>query len=804
MPYKNRFRENSRALRLSELDLANHEVADHLKQWFARSRVDYLLWFPFRLTDALAGLLVSLLFIGTASAFGHVVIATLYLALIGWCSLLLHRLESDPAPDFESTLGQYRPFTCVRAVVHASVTVIGIVLLPQPLLLPLLMLYCLLLKSSATGTLTLTHVATVNVIVMALPVMAALVWVGGVAELLGAILVLAFAGYSISVVYNNYYLFATRRLRTKTMQEANETVRMLLDEFVEQSNECLWQIDRSGMLIDVPKRFAEIFGIDPRELYHKPLQDMMGKGPETDRILALTAALEEFKNLPFQLCIDGKTRWISVSGRPQFDRDGVFSGYRGFATDISARRDAEERAAYLAHYDPLTSLPNRDLFGQCLADLLRRRRSNKIVAVMYVDIDQFKEVNDSYGHAIGDAVLQETARRLEEIVGPDNNVGRLNGDEFAVVLKSLDDREEAFAIADAILNRMDDPIALEKANISLSASIGLAFGPDHGSTGEALLRSADIALYDAKMRAPRSLSLFREDMQKSLQDRRSLQADLRQAVCDASLDLHYQPIVDVQSGKICGYEALLRWQHPERGAISPEKFIALAEESGLIVPLGEWVIRQALAEASNWPSDLTLAVNISPLQLRSERLLPTIVHALSHSGVDPERFEIEITESVLLDHSEENLEKLHRLHELGIRIALDDFGTGFSSLNYLRSFPFDKIKIDRCFVQDMTENRGNRAIIEAVLSLAAELDMVTTAEGVETTEQLELLRARGCRQVQGYLFSRPQPADQLDYALGRTMAVPDTGRVTRLDKCSGKKELVADRYYRGQQVKSAR
>lgn len=579
---------------------------------------------------------------------------------------------------------------------------------------------------------------------------------------LGVAVVVGLAAHSLySVSFNLYYMFATRRLRTRTLREANETVRLLLNEYDENSSDWLWETDASGFFVEPSARFAEASGLTGDVLAGRKIGHLAVHGSELRKLYTALREGAAFRDLQLPVTIGEAPRWWSISGKPILDGQGTLTGYRGFASDVTEAHKAEEQIAYMAHYDLLTSLGNRAMFVTELERALARLRNDRKIAVLYVDLDHFKTVNDGYGHGIGDQVLSIAARRIEEQLGANDIAARLGGDEFAVILTRPDGVEAAVDVAQRIVATVCEPMQIERLHLQVGVSVGIAFGPDDAASPDHLLRCADLALYHAKEQGRGCLSLYDRDMHEAMQDRRQLTSDLRHAVSRGELELYYQPLVDVQSGQTQGYEALLRWNHPTRGMVSPVDFIPIAEETGLIVSIGEWVIRAGLEELSSWPKHLSLAVNLSPVQIRNENLLPVIVQALGASGVDPARFELEITESVLLHDSEENAAVLHKLRDIGVRIALDDFGTGYSSLNYLRSFPFDKIKIDRSFVDQLKDRPENQAIVDAVVGLANNLQMGTTAEGVENEEQLAELKRNGCTQAQGFYFERPQSASAL-------------------------------------------
>ncbi|MCC8940259.1 EAL domain-containing protein [Bradyrhizobium sp. Arg68] len=448
-----------------------------------------------------------------------------------------------------------------------------------------------------------------------------------------------------------------------------------------------------------------------------------------------------------------------------FGRKVTFDGRDGYlvaVVDITERRAAEARIAHMAHHDGLTNLPNRDFYQERLGAALERGRSgNKRVAVMCVDLDLFKNVNDSFGHPMGDRLLKQVAERLRAEVRGDNVAARLGGDEFAIVLAADVSPKDASAFAERLIEVLSAPYDIDGLEVVVGASIGIALSPGDGTTSEELMRNADMALYRAKSEGGGTHHFFEPEMDQQAQKRRDMERDLRAAFSNGEFELHFQPLVDIAADRISGFESLLRWRHPHKGMVSPAEFIPVAEDIGLIVALGEWVLREACAEAMKWPADVKIAVNLSPVQFRSRNLVQAVISALAHSGLPARRLELEITESVFLAETEANLAILHQLRELGVSISMDDFGTGYSSLSYLRSFPFDKIKIDRSFVKDLARRSDCVAIVRAISGLGRSLKITTTAEGVETVDQLDWLRAEGCNEVQGFLFSAAKPGSEI-------------------------------------------
>jgi diguanylate cyclase (GGDEF)-like protein len=433
--------------------------------------------------------------------------------------------------------------------------------------------------------------------------------------------------------------------------------------------------------------------------------------------------------------------------------------------DITERKQSDQRIAHMAHHDALTNLPNRVLFREHLEQQLAGIKSGEQLAVLYLDIDEFKSINDSLGHMVGDELLKAIAAALSSCIKCHGFVARLGGDEFAIVQSAISGPEEVTELVTRIYEAIRRPYECLGHQLVADTSIGIALAPEHGADLDQILKNADLAMYSAKAAGRRTYRFFEADMDTRAKARRALELDMRQAIVDGGFELHYQPIVSLQDNTITGCEALLRWRHPELGMISPVDFIPVAEETGLINQLGEWVLFTACAEAATWPNGLKVAINVSPVQFKSSGLALRVVEALGKSGLAANRLELEITEAVLIRDDDAALAILHQLRAIGVRIALDDFGTGYSSLSYLQRFPFDKIKIDRCFVSDIAEPGVSSCIVQAVVNIAAARDMTTTAEGIETEQQRELLRALGCTEMQGWLFSAAKPAAELKQLL---------------------------------------
>lgn len=589
---------------------------------------------------------------------------------------------------------------------------------------------------------------------------AGLLYLGGIESYAAIALLTMFA----SVLYINgakiFENFANQLLAGQEIQRSAETVKLLLNDFEEQSSNWLFSADKDGHLIDVCERFAEA-AHQPRESMNGIKLSSLIENEEHRELLADHIVNgHSFRDLTVSLDIGGEQQWWTISARATKGAVGADKvAVRGVIEDITAQKNAEAKVSYMAHFDGLTDLPNRRLFTETLNRTIHRAKPDDDVALIFFDLDYFKAINDTLGHPIGDKALQMIARRLEKLTRPSDLLARIGGDEFALLLTG-ERAKCAEDVAAAIVDQMGVPLLVEDHNIVTGVSVGVAAWSPDVDGADKLLKFADLALYSAKGSGRNRVACFEEGMDVAAEARRNLELDLRAALGRDEMRLHYQPLVDLKTQQKIGYEALLRWKHPERGVVMPDDFVAVAEETGMIVQLGEWVIRKALDDAAIWDKKLTVAINLSPTQMRSASLISTIVSALAHSGVAPNRLELEITEGILMQDSDANIRTLHTLRNLGIRISLDDFGTGYSSLNYLRSFPFDKIKIDRCFVSEIDTREDCRAIIRSVINLAQSLGMTTTAEGVEREDQLKELRLEGCDQVQGFLYGKAEALEE--------------------------------------------
>jgi len=552
----------------------------------------------------------------------------------------------------------------------------------------------------------------------------------------------------------------------KVQEQQLRAQNVQLDAALNNIAQGLAMFDADQRLVLCNRRYAEIYELSPDQVTlgttlleiirhrvdNKLLSDM---SPEAIVDAMLRRRNDtHFAEFYSQLS-DG--RCIAITVQPMAD-GGTVTTHQ----DITEQRRSEAKIAHMAHHDALTGLPNRTLLDERLEHAVAHAKRGEIVATHLLDLDYFKNINDTLGHPVGDKLLRMVADRLRRLVREGETVARMGGDEFAIVQVQVAQPSDATALAQRVIEGVSEPYEIDGHQVVVGASVGISVSVTDGPSPDLLLRNADLALYRAKSGGRGTLRFFEPEMDAQMQARRLMESDLRRALVEHEFEVHYQPIVNLQSNEISAFEALIRWQHSERGMVSPAAFIPLAEEIGLIVPLGEWVLRTACSAAARWPDHTKICVNLSPVQFRSRGLVEVVIGALATSGLRPGRLELEITETVLLADTEATLAVLHQLRGLGVRIAMDDFGTGYSSLSYLQTFPFDRIKIDRSFVKGVAEDIGSLNIVRAVAALAKGIGMATTAEGVETQEQLDAVKAEGCTEMQGFLFSRALPSRDIE------------------------------------------
>jgi diguanylate cyclase (GGDEF)-like protein len=599
------------------------------------------------------------------------------------------------------------------------------------------------------------------------------------------------AGIAVMVLITRYQARLNRLEdeRLQALERVRHRAEDILHDYEETGQGWFWETDRRGQITYVSASVARTVDRAVVDLAGRPfveLFDLESDNRDGERTLLFhLSARSAFSDLAVRAGTELEERWWSINGRPVFDEFQNFCGFRGSGTDLTEKRKSAEHASRLAHFDSLTGLANRFHMSQSLEKILAAPlEMHRECSVFLLDLDRFKHVNDTLGHPAGDALLAQVAQRLERVVGKMGRVGRLGGDEFQVILPGRIDRDQLGALARDMIASLSQPYSIDGQRVVIGASIGVALSPEHGVTSEALIRNADLALYAAKDGGRGRFHFYSADLHSHAEERSRLEQDLRDAIAQGGLELYYQPVVHTATEKIAGFEALLRWRHPVHGWLSPAKFVPIAEESGLIGAIGEWAIRTACHDLAGWPEDVRCAVNVSALQFANPNLPAIVTHAIAQAGIAPSRLELEITESVFLNDSEGTDAMFAALKAVGVRLALDDFGTGYSSLGYLKKAPFDKIKIDQSFVRGATEpGSRNGAIIASITGLAQALGMDTTAEGVETLDELDLVRMYGCSHVQGYIYERALDAASASQRLQTGLAAiakgPRSARATR-------------------------
>ncbi|MAU66389.1 MAG: GGDEF-domain containing protein [Hyphomonas sp.] len=587
-----------------------------------------------------------------------------------------------------------------------------------------------------------------------------------------SLLSLGYVGVLVLAVSWSYKQFVEQHLSECAVTEQSQLIGLLLRDFEESTSDWLWQTNAEGRLQDIPLVFEGLKGADGVMRKGEPLLDMFVEDDVHHILKTSLMRRQAFRDLALQVKTPelGHECWWSVTGKPIFE-SGKFRGFRGVATDITQSKEIEDRIAYMAHYDGLTGLPNRITMQEHLEKAVRTPLPPKASrALVWMDLDNFKWVNDTLGHPAGDELLRQVSGRLTGVCRDEDIVSRISGDEFALIVERPD-WEQLEDFLDDLVERMSEPYDIWGSTANCSASVGVRLFDSFTSDARVMLKHADLALYQAKKLGKGNWCMFTDELDEKARARQQIETDLYRALDNKELRVFFQPVVDAETLEVSGFETLLRWEHPTRGLVYPGEFIEHAEDIGLITRIGDWVIRAAMAEARRLPDHIGISVNISPLQIHSQSLVPTIMQAIAANNIAPERLELEITESVLMSDTEFTLQRLHQIKKIGVRIALDDFGTGFSSLSYLRSFPFDKIKIDKSFVSDLESRADNRAIAIATLDLARSLGMSCTAEGVETGYQSDFLRENGCNNLQGFFISRAQPLDKLRHLV----ELKDTG-----------------------------
>ncbi|MXO90477.1 EAL domain-containing protein [Altererythrobacter aquaemixtae] len=571
----------------------------------------------------------------------------------------------------------------------------------------------------------------------------------------------------VVVGYRQSIIVEKRREKVQARERERNRAEDILRDYEETGQGWFWETDRRGNVTYLSPSVISVLDRAEDDVIGSDFVDLFELGvgnSEGERTLTFhLSSRSSFQELGVKAATSGEERWWSVNGRPAYDNFHNFVGFRGSGTDLTEKKRSEENVNRLAQFDSLTGLANRFQMQQTLEKILNAPHlHHRECSLFLLDLDRFKQVNDTLGHPAGDALLKQVSQRLLRAVGDDGRVGRVGGDEFEVIIPGRTERERLAQIAQEIIYSLSQPYSIEGQRVIIGASVGIATAPQDGTTSDMIVRNADLALYAAKDGGRGRHHFYSNDLLSAAEERSKLEEDLRDAVAHGGFELYYQPVVNAQDETIAGFEALLRWNHPQRGWMSPAKFIPIAEDIGLINAIGEWAIRTACDNMARWPENIRCAVNVSPLQFANPQLPAIVTNAIAHARIDPARLELEITESVFLSDDEGTDAMFASLKRVGVRLALDDFGTGYSSLGYLKKAPFDKIKIDQSFVRGATEpGSRNGALITSITSLAKSLGMDTTAEGVETMDELELVHNLGCSHVQGYIYSKPLPGDEV-------------------------------------------
>ena len=747
-------------------------------------------WGPIRAAQIHAGrrLALLLLAVNVAAATLVILIGTHSAprwALLGWGALVaaiaawvtFRRL----APAFRGAATA--PVAAVRDTLIEGLALGAVWTIP-----PLTLAFYVGLADALALLLTLVVLMTASAIAMAALPLATLAFLGMIGLAVATMLLLLsgpllgtaallFTALLMISCFSRAKALVVVRASELALAERDETVSLLLRDSEDKAADWLWEIDANRRIVRASPRFAYAVGLDPLTINQQPLLQILA-GPNwqsgefptglrelSDKLKQRTA----FRDLTVNVRVKGEDRWWEIAATPRTDENGDFIGWRGVGSDVTEARASAEQIHRMARYDALTGLPNRLLIHETLArSMAEAEKWSMRCGFMMIDLDRFKAVNDSLGHPVGDRLLGRVAQRLAQLMGENEMVGRLGGDEFAVVIRDAHDTARTERLARAIIDAVSAPYELDQNTLHIGASIGIASFPRDGRTPETLIRSADLALYRSKDAGGGTLHFYEPQLHVQAEERRVLEMALRRALSNGELSLQFQPVVNATTSLLTGFEALLRWDHPELGSVPPSRFIPLAEETRLIGPIGDWALRHACEEAVQWRDPVSVAVNVSPQQLQNPAFVGTVAQALAISGLAPERLELEVTESVFIREGTGATQTLERLLGLGIKLSLDDFGTGYSSLGYLSRTRFSTIKVDRSFVLGAAEGMAEAvAIIRAVVALAESLNMATTAEGVETETEHRLMRDLGCTNAQGFYFGRP-----LEAADARQLATP--------------------------------
>lgn len=577
--------------------------------------------------------------------------------------------------------------------------------------------------------------------------------------------------YSISLMRAGYTLSATLAkniISSFELSTQSETISLLLKDFSENAKDWLWEMNSTGQIIRGQEEFLQSLYVNFTSITPGDYQGTMdGNNHQVLNMRSLDGlrkhynAASSFSDVVISSSGTNGSKWLNLSGKPLYNENNEFLGFRGVASDITEKKHTEERIAYLAHNDALTGLVNRANFSIAMQELLDNNDNNKQWSVFYLDLDGFKAVNDTYGHAMGDKLLGEVAKTLKKVVSERDVVARLGGDEFAILCNSAGTVQSVSALAETILKALCKSFVIENITLDIGVSIGVTLRNRDGSDAHTLMNNADLALYRAKAEGRGTYRLYEHQMDEIVKERRNLETDLKNALKNGELSLSYQPLVAAREAKTVSFEALARWTHPSRGQVSPSDFIPIAESMSIIGEIGDWVLHEACSEAAAWPEHIAVAVNLSPQQFQSNQIVETVKDALAKSGLHASRLELEITEGLFMENTEEVMYSLKELKGMGVSISLDDFGTGYSSLSYLLKFPFDKLKIDRSLISSLETDPNAKNVLEAITKLASVMNLTVTAEGIETLDQVRVMLNMHCTHFQGFLFGQPLPKADL-------------------------------------------